>query len=689
MRYVLLIIAIFLGQQLKSQSVNSADSLKKLLLHEKVDSIRYDIYQKLFNTYRFIDLDSALYYVDKQSELAKFSGNENKIASTLKNRGIIAWSKGEQFDAFTYFTDALKTFKKNNDLFGIASCTNNIGLLHLDHSNFKEALKYFIKALEQMEKLGDEHRVAIVSNNVAVIFIELEDYDKGKYYLTKALDFHKKNNQQRDIAVCYSNFGIIEQNTQNYKEAIKYYQKAYDINETLKFDRNQIKLIANIGSAYSNMKEYNKSLEYLFEAVELAISLDEELKNDWIYSNIGANYYELGEYRKALKYSQKGFILAEKNTNRKNMTQALEIISNANEKLGNYKMALAKYRLLKQINDSIYNEKSRLEINRLEMQHEFDNKIEQAELKRIQEQKRLTNNLARQKQSLYFVIIGAIMLIVVVILLTINSRIKRTNNNKLKEKNEEIKSQAEEINVQNQILLERNEEIEKLSQAKDKIFSIIGHDLRNVVGTTANSLDFLAGNNNVDNNASNILLKELRDNSKRVFTMLENLLSWGKSQINESKINKQPFTLSEPISETIKFLQSNAEKKGIVLKTELDSNCKVFADKESIKMVIRNLISNAIKFTEPEGCVIVRTEANRDSIRTLVIDNGVGMTRSQIEDIMDYSKFNTTFGTLQEKGTGLGLNLSIDYLKKNNSELKVVSEPRKGTEFYFNLPLAT
>ncbi|NJO89629.1 MAG: HAMP domain-containing histidine kinase [Chloroflexia bacterium] len=161
--------------------------------------------------------------------------------------------------------------------------------------------------------------------------------------------------------------------------------------------------------------------------------------------------------------------------------------------------------------------------------------------------------------------------------------LKKRTNQQLLIKNAEIGNQSEEINLQNEMLIERNEKIteqkekiEKLNKSKDKIFSIIGHDLRNVVGTTASSLSFLADRKStLEGENTQLLLNELRDNAKRTFNLLENLLSWGKSQMSGIIIEPVQFEVTDSINETIGFLSTMAQKKNITIHTKFEDETLV------------------------------------------------------------------------------------------------------------------
>jgi signal transduction histidine kinase len=180
--------------------------------------------------------------------------------------------------------------------------------------------------------------------------------------------------------------------------------------------------------------------------------------------------------------------------------------------------------------------------------------------------------------------------------------------------------------------------------------------------------------------------KAIQQSSQNAFDLLINLLEWSRAQTDRVEFTPENFNMADLIRENIRLLESNAEQKAITINKDLASKITAFADKQMINTVLRNLISNAIKFTQKGGEIIVLAENGAREILISVIDNGIGIEPERIENLFRIDKSNSTPGTNNEHGTGLGLMLCKDFVEKHGGKIWAESKPGKGTVFYFTLP---
>ncbi|HAQ65769.1 MAG TPA: hypothetical protein DCR43_07965 [Bacteroidales bacterium] len=247
--------------------------------------------------------------------------------------------------------------------------------------------------------------------------------------------------------------------------------------------------------------------------------------------------------------------------------------------------------------------------------------------------------------------------------------------------------QRQELLDLNIKLQSSNKMLEEANEAKDKLLTIIGHDLRGPIGNINNLLHLIL-ENQLDGNDRNELLQETILSVQGTYFLLENLLFWAKSQRNEIEFYPEEVNLNELIVETIHSLQSTAVDKNIVVSSHLDDTDTVTGDSNMLAVVIRNLISNAIKFTSSGGTVVIETHLNQNhKLWVSVTDTGVGLSADQIEKLLTPGIHNSSRGTQNEKGTGVGLSLCSDFLRHHGSSLKIDSSPNKGSTFSFSLSL--
>ena len=233
------------------------------------------------------------------------------------------------------------------------------------------------------------------------------------------------------------------------------------------------------------------------------------------------------------------------------------------------------------------------------------------------------------------------------------------------------------------------EELRKANDTKDKLFSVVSHDLRGPVGNLNHFLEELVDNPDLfSKEEAEEILKLLRISASSTFNLLENLLSWARSQVGEIKYKPEKINLNEIVFENISLLENNAKLKDIKLTSDIPKELNAKVDRNMILTVIRNLISNAIKFTNEGGKVNVAALENGKVVEVSIRDSGIGMDEKSLKKIFDPYAGHSTTGTKGEKGTGLGLNLCNDFVERNKGKIWVESQVGKGSKFIFTIPKA-
>jgi len=260
------------------------------------------------------------------------------------------------------------------------------------------------------------------------------------------------------------------------------------------------------------------------------------------------------------------------------------------------------------------------------------------------------------------------------------ARDKRALEEQVKLRTQEIANQKEEIETQ-------RDSLEELNAAKDKLFTIIGHDLKNPLTS------LLSVSHSLKQNIAHLTQDELRQaisnvdhSAQNLFRLLENLLEWTRTQTGRIPIHRRHFLLNNVIRENISYLSSQAGKKQIELRHDLTESLSVYADKNMISTVIRNLLNNAIKFTPRGGMVQIRSVCSNDETRIEITDTGLGMADAMREKLFRIDTTTSTRGTENEQGTGLGLLLCKDFVEKNGGTIWADSQPGRGSTFSFTIP---
>jgi len=238
-------------------------------------------------------------------------------------------------------------------------------------------------------------------------------------------------------------------------------------------------------------------------------------------------------------------------------------------------------------------------------------------------------------------------------------------------------------------LSETNRLLKASNATKDKLFSIIAHDLKGPMGATAKMTDLLLNDNEeLSEQDKNIILSQLVKSTNKTYELLENLLNWSRGQLNALTIDAKPFKVHALIKEVVAQLESMLHAKEQIIENNISENSKVLADYEMIKVVARNLLTNAIKFSPPDSKIIIEGNEGTSCYTIKFIDQGVGIEPDTIKNLLNPDFLISTAGTADETGTGIGLKLTKDFIEKNRGTITISSQLNEGSTFEISLPKA-
>lgn len=231
-------------------------------------------------------------------------------------------------------------------------------------------------------------------------------------------------------------------------------------------------------------------------------------------------------------------------------------------------------------------------------------------------------------------------------------------------------------------------ELEQLNATKDKFFSILAHDLKNPF-TTVHSLSHLINDNyqSIDELDRRDIIHRICDSSQHIYNLLDNLLTWSRSQRGLIKVNPVSFCLNEVISTNLNLQLAEIQNKNLVINNKISEKQMVFADRDMIATVIRNLINNAVKFTPEKGTIQIDVSKPNDKLRLDIIDSGIGIAGSDLKKLFRIDIKTQSIGQSKEKGTGLGLILCKEFIERNKGQIEVTSQLGHGSTFSIILPI--
>lgn len=509
---------------------------------------------------------------------------------------------------------------------------NNIAIIYSDLENYEEALKYFSICLQYTRQANDEKMMAVYLNNMGRILILSGKYDEGRKHLTEAIQISDKNGYERAKAFALSNLGELETIQKNYKPAIDYYTEA-------------INLYERVGEKYEAANNY-------YEVAKLYLQL-KDYQNSSKYADILSSQTELLEdiY----------------------MKKAIYYINSENEfAKGNYKSAY-EYRVkYGDIADTITKGDKERELKFIKVQQElFKTEKENQTLQKEFE----VNSIRSQKN---YVISGLIMLILITVTLIfiIKARHVKKINGILNKNFLEIEKQ--------------NNSLDKLNALKDKLLSIISHDLRSPFTTLLGYSDLLLTEYHTSTEEERFeYIESIASTSKNTFHLLENILYWARSQSNGLKADMEIFEMKESLTEVLFLAVKRAKNKNIKLKVNIPFNLRLNTDKQFLNIIVRNLLNNAIKYSDENSEVIFSAEQTAGTLRVSIKDSGEGISAEQFRTAISNELVKSTTGTDNETGTGFGLRLCNELIEYLSGKFYINTEYRTGTEIIFSIPSVT
>jgi signal transduction histidine kinase len=642
----------------KPATAQNRDSLLRIINTTTNDSVSALAYYELIEKYKNDKPDSSVYYNTLGLKYFTDKGNKSGIAAMLWQKARIDKKAGATSLALIELGKALKTYEEIGDSLGIYKCLQMKGFLVAEKGNYAEAVNYLLRTLIYADKTNNTSLKYLCLLNLGAANEELGNLDIAlKYYNTMMQQPVTNWGDRVNKTYLYNNIGVIFAKKENYKLAIRYFNKALDSSENNdRYTECKILAYTNIGHTYMEMKEQQTSLKYM----EQALLLTQQQKMPIRYSQIlllMGNIYRDTDPKKTMQYFEAALdTLNAIGCSNKTKTDLLYNMQDVQSTLGNYKEAYLLLTELKAIEDSVSNYKEIAEINNTQSFYELqlaNSKIKELELIRKKEKLRYTSILTLS------VAIFAILTLTILLYL----RSKRFNEK----------------------LSKNYEEIKKANSTKDKLFSIIGHDLRGPVGNSIMVLDIIAdpARTNVERK---LIIDTLKSSMTACYETLEKLLAWGNLLLKGYNYSPDTFSPCKLIKKNIDLLEVVADQKKISLQCDIPSTTLLFGDPNHFDFIIRNLVSNAIKFTRKNGWVKlgVSDKGENGYITFLIEDNGVGIDMALAERIFQPDNKSTN-GTENESGSSIGLMLCREFVAQNDGKIWVESEKGVGSRFYFSL----
>lgn len=571
---------------------------------------------------------------------------------------------GKKKIAIENFSKALSKAKEKNNIILILRAKSFLALEYTYNENYAKGLKEYLSAIEIAREHNKEDWLATLYVSITVIYSTQGDYEQCIYFLTKAMEINKSMNNDRITAVTLANLASTYLSINDLQNATEKIDKSIVILEKLNLQDWQTFAYEQKAGIYLKQKKFKEALFWFKKSEKINETIEQTRYKIALYHGISKAYYGLKDYPETENYALKALNISKHLNSLDLRDQILTTLYTLKKTTKNPRKALAYLEELKAISDTINKRNNEKELRILKSNIEFEQEKEHYILE---------NEKAAAKQRLYFY--GALIIIIafsiIIYILKINNKTQSLLNRKLTVKTKQLQNKEKH-------LLNSN-------NTKTKLFAIIAHDLRGPINSFKSMFDLFT-TKEISNSEFIKIAPTMGESIDSIAFTLNNLLSWGQSQMNDIITEPENTKISDLVHQNNALLSKMAEKKLISFEHTIKEEVLTWCDKNQMSIVIRNLTSNALKFTPENGKITFGATDKQNHWEFYIKDTGVGLTEEALEKIFNTKETFTTYGTNNEKGTGLGLVLCKEMIEKNNGRIWAESILNVGTCFYFTLP---
>ncbi len=702
-----LVFLLFCSGLLFSQEA-SIDSLKHRFKIISGDTTRLHLLKEISGLYFAGQPDSSLYYAQKMLVLAQKTQHFYEASDACELMSNVYEQQGA-LDKCIVLQDSAKQFSEIiADTAGIIYFTNNKAGIYIKWGRYFDALQTFKEAKRMAVKAHRPAGEAAALNNIGVVYHYLGDDKTSLDYFIKAYEIRVTNKLTKKLAYSLNNIGAIYSKYGNYTEALNYHKKAMHAADSLSDPYNYMVALINVGLDYDFLKNYKLSLDYYNKALQEAVKQGDKTLQSHALERMSAVYAKINNHQKAKTLLEKAYETAVTINNKydiasfanslgmiylkeKNYSRAYTLFSRALEvskkikagpveadvykslaayfySTGNSDRAFAYQKLYDTKRDSIYKEESELKIANLKNRFELDLKKEELTLKNFE----LTSakKLSSERLKIIYVVAfaGAVMLILLLYIILLYGKIKR--------KNQIIRQSEAKVKE----LLQKEKELGKL---KTRLISTVSHEFRTPLAIISSNAQLLRNfEKSMDDKMKSETLKYIQNGVDNIIGMMKNFEVLDSKTILEFK--PENINLSKVLHDIVNELQSlQPFKNRITIRDDISDEYFVTADKTLITHIVRNLLTNALKFSGNKN-VDFYFQVKSKSIYLTVTDKGIGMSKIDVEKI--FEDFHRGANVANIKGTGVGMSVVKRCVDLHGGEIFIASTPGTGTKITIVLP---
>jgi signal transduction histidine kinase len=659
------------SSQARPDQLGDIGTLESKVKEASNDSSKARALLDLSGAYQYVNHAKAESTAKDALRIATDAENDRLIFEAYGQLSLLASLSGDYSTALKYDNTNLGNVVEDKDSIAIAAVLNYIGNDYHDLGQYDEAYYYFTQAHKVAAAIHDSLRMVKALHNVGTVFKELGQYDIALQHFDLSRRIGERIKDDDGLAYMLDEKADVSLRQKDYDEARKQLLEAMKVIKNRELWIIKHRALTKLAIISSALGEYDEAIAYYDSAYALHKQYDNEFgvaETDLGKSTV---YLAQGKFKEAEALLIRASETARQLNARKLETDSYRQLSDLAEKKGDFRNALRYYKLHKALEDSIFSHEMVQKLYQSQLR--FATETKDSEIASLTKSKQEQDIYVKRKDFLFNILVVVVALCAVLLFSIYRSGQRRIRINKLL-----MEHQAE--------IKKRSVELEQLNQVKDKFFSIISHDLRSPMNALAGILD-LAERKQLQPHEFTQVTKELRIQFNHTKTLINNLLDWTLLQMDKLRIHEDKVDLHVMVEENFKLFAAT-QTKSLQMKNMVAPGTFAKADTNMVNLVFRNLILNAIKFTEVGGEISVAAKPRENFVEIAISDNGVGITPEVQKILFEKTTGYSTRGTANEKGTGLGLILCKEFVERNGGQIWLESEPGKGSTFYFTLKKA-
>ncbi len=622
------------------------------------------------------DSASSLSYLQSVRDYALKNHNTFLAARAFYLEGETFYVHGDYRDAIDRYEEAVALYLKADSVKYTGELYNSIGMSYYYVDEFEKALANLIEAVKTFEINNDPKGLSRMYINMAMVYNRLGDYVTTIEYYKRAASLSENIGATERVGAAFNGVGVGYYNDSKMDSAKIYFRKAMRIFRSIDNEFRMAATINNLANIYLDEGDsLELGLKYYQEAYEVFDRMDDLRRKVFVMEGLGCAYRDLGNYSKAMKIFNEGLRLSVENDYGYYILHLFyKDISMVYELQGKTEQAFSFYKQFKAYQDSMRREERLWQATAIEKKYEMSKS--EALISQLNAEKELTMvQLQKDRAFRNLGIFAILFLLIVITYVSFGNYNRKKINRILTEKNIQIEAQRNEL--------------EQLNASKNKFFSLIAHDLKNPLHTVL-GFSYLLNHEyeRFDDVSKKKYAKDIYNATNNIFRLLQNLLDWSRSQTGRLKYEPVIFELSSMQEKICNLLKPYAEQKNIDLKYDVPGDIYVYATPMMIETILRNLVSNAIKFTKSGGEVSISFKHYEKEVSICVKDTGIGMTEEEVDQLFSIESKIRKKGTENEEGSGLGLILCYEFIKLNRGKIWAESKEGEGSCFCFTVPWA-